>query len=151
MNEIGGESPYLSFGKGGYHRDPEGVARMIMEFSSTDNQLFLLAWLETTLIGALTLEASQRSRIRHRAELSITVSREFWSRGVAGLLISDCLEFVKGGRRIKKIELQVREDNERALRLYRRFGFEVEGILSRAIFTEGKFYAVQLMGLQILE
>jgi [ribosomal protein S18]-alanine N-acetyltransferase len=61
------------------------------------------------------------------AELeSIVVAERYQGRGLGGLLLSDCARQVKelGARRL---DLEVRESNAAAIRLYRAAGFEETG------------------------
>ena len=39
----------------------------------------------------------------------------------------------------KNIELEVYTDNEKAINLYKKFGFKVEGTLKDYVFGEGKY------------
>ena len=46
-----------------------------------------------------------------------------------------------------KINLSVREDNPRAIALYKKCGFEVEGISKNETYLDGKFFDIVNMGL----
>jgi RimJ/RimL family protein N-acetyltransferase len=48
---------------------------------------------------------------------------------------------------VRKLNLSVRADNQRALRLYRSLGFEAEGRTARALRVGGRFFAEVNMGL----
>lgn len=147
MNEVGGESDYLSFGRNEYGRSVEEVAAMIQAISSRDNELFLLAFVDDRLVGALMLEAAHRPRLRHAAELSITVRKEFWGSGVSSALMDACLEWLHRTKTLAKVNLRVREDHARAIRLYEKKGFVSEGVTARAMLVNGRFYTVRHMGL----
>jgi RimJ/RimL family protein N-acetyltransferase len=149
MNEIGGESDYLTFGSGEYGRTVEEVAAMIDAMSSRDNELFILAFVEDRLVGALMLESGHRPRVRHAAELSITLRQEYWGRGVGSALMDHALEWLRRARTIAKVNLRVREDHERAIKLYERKGFVSEGVSSRALLVGGRYYGVRHMGLTV--
>jgi putative acetyltransferase len=40
---------------------------------------------------------------------------------------------------LKKVHLTVRADNKRAIRLYSRFGFEIEGTFKKEMLLNGEF------------
>ena len=149
MNEIGGESDYLTFGRNEYGRPVEEVAAMIDAMSGKENELFILAFAEDRLIGALMLESGHRPRVRHVAELSITLRREFWGRGVGSALMDHSMAWLRRTGTIAKVNLRVREDHERAIKLYERKGFVSEGVSSRALYTGGQYHAVRHMGLTV--
>lgn len=58
-------------------------------------------------------------------------------------------QWAREGKVIKKINLRVREDNLNAMRLYERFGFVKEGLLTREFLVDGHFYSAVLMGLTL--
>ncbi len=149
MNAIGGESDYLTFGRDEYDRSVSDMVATIDKMSSHDNELFIVAVEGGQVIGALMLEAGQRPRVRHAVELSVTVRKEFWGRGVGSALIAYALDWVKRVRTITKVNLQVREDHEHAIRLYERKGFISEGTPSRALLVEGRYYSILQMGLGV--
>ena len=48
---------------------------------------------------------------------------------------------------IKKITLNVLETNEKAINLYRKFGFKTEGILENdKVLSDGQYYNTVVMG-----
>ena len=57
----------------------------------------------------------------------IGVKREFQGKGIGSLLIKAVIDLCKRGG-ISEVLLEVSEENERALNLYRKFGFFEEGI-----------------------
>jgi ribosomal protein S18 acetylase RimI-like enzyme len=48
---------------------------------------------------------------------------------------------------ITRIELTVREHNTNAIALYRRFGFEIEGLQRNAVCIDGEYENVYAMSL----
>jgi putative acetyltransferase len=47
---------------------------------------------------------------------------------------------------LTRLELEVYTDNEAAIRLYERFGFEVEGTLRQHAFRDGQYVDSHMMG-----
>ena len=58
-------------------------------------------------------------------------------------IISDTVEIVK------KINLRVRSDNERAIQLYKHKGFIIEGTIRKEIILNGNYYDHHWMGLEL--
>ncbi|MBC7123627.1 MAG: GNAT family N-acetyltransferase, partial [Pseudothermotoga sp.] len=46
----------------------------------------------------------------------------------------------------KKIQLEVMANNERAIRLYEKFGFEIEGRKKKAILLDDEYVDLLVMG-----
>lgn len=58
----------------------------------------------------------------HRAELSIAVRKRYWGQGIGSMLMKELIQYAKENG-IEIINLDVRKDNEQAIRLYEKFGF----------------------------
>ena len=56
---------------------------------------------------------------------------------------------IQGTGVIRKINLRVHVNNLRAIKLYERFGFKVEGRITREYSVDGQFYDNLAMGLHI--
>ena len=48
--------------------------------------------------------------------------------------------------RLTRLRLTVHEDNEIAIHLYQKFGFKIEGRESKAIYKDGKYMDILIMG-----
>ena len=70
---------------------------------------------------------SPRLRRRHAAGLGICVARERQRQGLGSEMMRRLLDWSDNWAGYLRIELSVYTDNERAIALYRRFGFEMEG------------------------
>ena len=67
-------------------------------------------------------------------------------RGIGSALMQATLDDARA-RGLTRIELTVRIDNERAKRLYEKFGFVVEGLCRRHMRIRGKYYDSHYMAL----
>ncbi|WP_052045184.1 GNAT family N-acetyltransferase [Caloranaerobacter azorensis] len=89
-----------------------------MIYYNSDNKLFLIAEIEGEIVGNLSFKGSNRRRLKHAGEFGISVKKEYWNMGIASQLIKELIEWAKSSGIIKKINLKVMEDNERAINLY---------------------------------
>jgi putative acetyltransferase len=85
-------------------------------------------------------------RLSHTREVGMTVAAEAQGAGVGRALLDALLDLGDRFLGLRRIELTVYEDNERALRLYRDAGFEEEGRKRAFAFREGGYADVILMG-----
>ena len=79
----------------------------------------------------------------------MTVRREYWGRGIGTLLVQTMLGWARAGGKVRKVNLRVRTDNQRAIRLYEKMGFRREGVHTRDLLIHGQFVACLAMGLEI--
>lgn len=106
----------------------------------TDNVYGLVACAEQELVGSLGLVLNDRSpRRRHVAQLGMAVHDEWQGQGVGSELLKAALELADRWLNLSRIELSVYTDNEPAIRLYKRFAFEIEGRLRKDAFRDGVF------------
>jgi RimJ/RimL family protein N-acetyltransferase len=59
------------------------------------------------------------------------------------------IDWGKDSKVIRKFNLRVRDDNTRAIKLYKKLGFIEEGITTREFYINGKFFDFVRMGLCI--
>jgi putative acetyltransferase len=108
--------------------------------ASDSDSLHLVALHDGKVIGCAGLQAMGPSpRRRHVAGLGMAVAAEWQSRGVGTELLRRLLEWADNWIGYQRIELTVYTDNEPALRLYRRFGFEIEGRLRAFALRDGSY------------
>lgn len=113
--------------------------------SSILEKIFLFE-IKNKIVGMCSIEGINKIRIKHRVDLAITVLKNYWGNKIGEKLIDYAINYCKSNS-IKKIELTVRIDNKRALKLYKKFGFEIEGEIKNFIYLNGNYYNCYYMGL----
>lgn len=94
--------------------------------SGTDLPLVAVAGGE--VVGSAGLHAAGPAlRRRHVMHLGLAVAPQAQGRGVGKALMAALIDYADNWGQVLRIELGVFVDNERALKLYQRFGFEIEG------------------------
>lgn len=127
MLKILDETPFLSGGSEEFRVSLEEEIAFLRRRETDVRDCLIGAWLDGKLVGTVSVAAvSDRKRLRHRAVLGISVLREAWGRGVGTMLMDAAVQTAQAAG-FRQLELEVAADNERALRLYRRFGFEEYG------------------------
>lgn len=149
MLAIGGESDNLTFGKGELKMTLEAEENFIEDINSKDNEIMLIVLLENKIIASAALRAGDRNRVKHVGEFGITVRKAYWGLGIGSALLNYLIEWARSTRIIRKINLRVRDDNENAIKLYKKCGFQQEGLITREFCIEDRFYDAIAMGLEI--
>jgi RimJ/RimL family protein N-acetyltransferase len=144
---ISGESDFLSFGPGEFELSQAEEEDVLHTFRHAENQLYLVGLVDGVFVSALTFAAAPRTRVRHSGEMGLSVLKEYWGLGIGSLMIDTFLGWARGTGIVTKVNLRVRSDNARAIRLYERKGFLVEGTLRNEILLDGTYYDQYWMGL----
>jgi putative acetyltransferase len=96
------------------------------------------------MIGVHTFP--NRPRRRHVGVIGITVHDDWQGKGVGTALMRAGVDLADNWLNLTRLELEVYTDNEAAIRLYERFGFEVEGTLRQHAFRDGQYVDSHMMG-----
>jgi len=110
------------------------------------SDLLLVAEAEGALVGNAGLNpVGPALRRRHAMHLGITVAKGWQGRGVGTQLMATLLDAADRWLGCLRIELTVFTDNEAAIALYRKFGFEIEGTHRAYALRDGRYADVLAM------
>jgi putative acetyltransferase len=120
------------------HPSPETWRRRLAD--ADPGNTFLVAVSGTEIVGTLGLHSFPHlPRRAHAAFLGMGVRDSWQGRGVGTALMREVIPMADRWLNLSRLELNVYTDNEAGIRLYRKFGFEVEGTLRRFAFRDGAF------------
>ena len=148
-NVVGGETDFLSFGKDEFKKEREEYEAYIETVSKEENSIMLLATIDSQIVSIATINSSQKERTKHVGTLGIVISETYTGLGLGKILMNELSEFANQNGITKKISLVTREDNVVAIELYKKLGFEVEGVLKKDNLIRGQYYDTIAMGLFI--
>jgi len=143
------ESDFTTMAPGEFSLTEEEEADLMQKYRAADDRLFLVAMIDGALVGSLNFSAGTRVRLRHRGSFGVGVRRHEWGNGIASRLIDTMIGWARGVPTLKKINLQVRADNERGIQLYYRKGFVLEGTIAKDHYVDGVYHDVHCMGLDL--
>ncbi|OXX83770.1 hypothetical protein AVM15_08595 [Paraclostridium benzoelyticum] len=149
LNIIGGESDFITFGKNEFSMSVEAEQDYIERINSMDNSKNVLIIIEDEIVGIASITSVQKERMKHNGTLGISIRKKYWGIGLGSDIMAYLIDWAKSNKITKKINLLVREDNIRGVKLYEKFGFEKEGLLKKDIRVNGVYYNTIAMGLYI--
>jgi putative acetyltransferase len=79
------------------------------------------------------------------ADCGVSVHPDYWNQGVGSALIGTVVDLADNWLNIERIELDVFFDNAAAIRVYEKFGFEIEGTKRKYAFREGEYVDTHVM------
>ncbi|MFT5431596.1 MAG: putative acetyltransferase [Myxococcota bacterium] len=97
------------------------------------------------IVGTLGLHTARHVRRRHAAEIGMAVHEDWTGKGIGSALLEEALETADAWFGLIRLELSVFIDNEAAVALYTKHGFEVEGCLQKYAFRDGRYEDVFTM------
>lgn len=117
--------------------------------SLSENDHMLIAEVEESgmkkTVGVITLSVSKNPRTRHCGSIGIMVHRDYQGKGIGRALFNKIIDLADNWLMLVRLELCVFVDNERAINLYKSFGFEIEGRKKYAAVRNGKYEDEYLM------
>ncbi len=146
LNTVGGETDYLTFGKDGMRLSLEQEMAFIDAKRKDESQLFIVGTVDEEIVATLGIVTGKRKRISHCGEFGMSVSKDYWNLGIGSLMMDYLQDWVERRGIIKKINLLVRTDNIRAINLYLKKGFLVEGRNRNGMQIDGEFFDFYYMG-----
>lgn len=148
-NFVGGETSYLSFEKDEYPMNVDEQREEIVSLKDKKASIMLLAMDGDEITGIATIHSSAKIKARHDGELGIVVAKKYQGQGIGTELIRQLIEWAKGNGVTTRISLDTRADNVKAVELYMKFGFIVEGCRKNSTLLDGKYYDLYVMGMMI--
>lgn len=121
-----------------YPTEERWAAQLAGTGAADKADLSLVAELNGEVVASAGLYAAGTAlRRRHVMGLGISVAQAAQGQGVGTALMAALCEYADRWLNTLRIELTVYTDNEMALRLYRRFGFEIEGTFKAYAMRDG--------------
>ena len=100
----------------------------------------LVAEADGEVVGNAGLHSASKSpRRRHAGSLGMSVRDDWQGKGVGTALMAAIVDLADNWMGYRRLELTVYTDNEAAIALYRKFGFEVEGTLREYALRNGLY------------
>lgn len=114
-------------------REPEEITMTLEEerdFIKAQNEsssnLMLLGFLDGKHVGNCSFFGNVQSRYQHRANMAIALYKKYTGMGIGTVMLNKLIGAAKEAG-LEQMELEVVADNEKAIGLYRKMGFEVYG------------------------
>ncbi|WP_455149230.1 N-acetyltransferase family protein [Schaalia odontolytica] len=127
MRRTHSETDYLLSYPDEQGTDDEREARSLAETERSDDGVELVAVVDGKIVGSAGVEAvGSRRKVAHRARFGISILKEYWGMGIGRVLMDASIDCARQAG-YTQLELEVVADNERAVSLYRRAGFEEYG------------------------
>ncbi|OPZ85862.1 MAG: putative acetyltransferase YhhY [Firmicutes bacterium ADurb.Bin419] len=113
------------------------MAQRINE-SISNSSFLMIAEDNFEIVGFLSADRGFANRIKHSAYVVVGILKEHSGQGIGTSLFNKLIEWADMNR-ISRLELTVMSNNEKAMNLYKKFGFEVEGVKKKSMKIDDKY------------
>ena len=131
------ETNNMMFEVGERPNDISKVINNIENIKKTGSAVFL-AYMEGRCAGFLLANRGNLKRIRHGAYIVIGILKVHQNKGIGSALFDKLTEWAENNA-IKRLELTVMTHNHAGINLYKKYGFEIEGIKKCAMFVNNVY------------
>jgi putative acetyltransferase len=93
---------------------------------------------EQRIVGSASLSFNQKEVFRHKGELAIAVHDDYQDMGIGTAMLKHLLNIARM-KKLTKVFLLVDTGNDRAIHIYKKAGFEIEGKLRNEKYYKGQY------------
>lgn len=144
INSVAAERVYTPIDR--FPHDVDWERNYIQEHvKEKKDRLIAVAVLEGKIVGVCDLHPGRHETNRHVGGLGMSVVKDYREIGVGTAMMKYLMDWAKD-HNVEKLYLSVFSTNRRAINLYKKFNFQVEGKRGRQYKIEGKYVDEVLMG-----
>lgn len=142
---IDSESNFMLFGKDERKMTVQSIRKQLGIWKKSLNSNMFVGILNGEFAGFVLVIGGPSPRASHRASLVIGVREAFYGKSVGTSLMKKAESWAKETN-ILRIELTVVEDNSRAIKLYEKMGYSIEGTRTNSLKIDDEFVTELYMG-----
>lgn len=124
----------------------EAEQAFITSATTPPNSTLLIAEEGEEIVGVADFRGAAQPRQAHGGEIGISVARERRGSGVGTALLEALIAWARESD-IHRLEIRAHSNNPRALALYRRLGFEDEGLLRHDVTWRGAYHDTHVLSM----
>jgi len=150
LKVVGAETDFLLCDENGIDGlTLEGEQEWITATLEAANTKMFVGVVDGEIVLVCDVRAAARKRISHVGGVAISIKRDYWRLGIGSIAMQEMIDFARSTNALRTLTLEVREGNERAIALYKRFGFREIGRHKGRINVRGTYYDEILMDLPL--
>jgi RimJ/RimL family protein N-acetyltransferase len=144
LNSIDLDTEFLLWEPGERTITPEAVKNQIRN-ANPQARFHYVAVASDKVVGFLVGIRGTQKRVQHKADFTMGVLSSFGGNGIGKALLQEFEAWARKNE-LKRIELAVMSHNKRAIELYEKRGFNLEGSRKSSILIRGQFVDENIMG-----
>jgi len=137
-NKIDGETKFMMFEQGERLTTLEEQRDIIKQVISKSNDIIFVADDNGDLVGYIGAYGGEFKRNAHSIYIVIGIRYEYTGKGIGTSLLGKLDEWA-GKHKIHRLELTAISNNLSAIALYKKMGFEIEGIKKHSLCVDSSY------------
>lgn len=143
MKTVSGQTDYLSRYPEEWDNDKSRQEGYINFLRTSSDVLSIICFIGGQIVGNCEIKFNRGIKTRHRGVVFITVLQKYWGLGIGSAMFTELISTAKA-HECEIIELDVVEGNQRAIELYKKFGFSVVASKPKALKLKDGTYCTEL-------
>lgn len=127
-----------SFSPGEFTRTVDEERERIERVLASDNSHMLVAVVDNEVVGVCACFGGVRAH-RRTTGLGITIQAAWRNQGIGTALMEAMIQWARDNPAVHRLDLSVYTHNAHAIHLYRKLGFQEEGVRKEAYFKDGQY------------
>lgn len=116
-------------------------------FSGNNKNHSFVLFVDDSICGYIIARPKDDIRSSHIAKISMALDPNYFGRGLGSEMLDFLIKYLRKWTFIKQIQLTVLTNNERAIKLYKKFDFRKVGTLEKNTLVKGNLEDVDVMQL----
>lgn len=144
LKQLDNETKFMLYEPGERTTTVEEAEANIDE-ADKSGSLILVAEVDGRIVGFLSADKGFANRIKHSAYIVIGILDGYSGMGIGNSLFTEMEKWAVSNK-ITRLELTVMCHNERAVKLYKKMGFVIEGTKKNSLVVDGQYVDEYYMG-----
>lgn len=144
--QLDNETKFMLYEPGERKRDVDKIRSMIKD--AHQSSFIYIVEDNGKLVGFLLAKRGHVNRIKHRAYIVIGIIKSYTGKGIGKRLLNE-LDNWATDNGVTRLELTVMKHNERAINLYKKMGYKVEGVKEKSFVVDenyvDEYYMAKIM------
>jgi RimJ/RimL family protein N-acetyltransferase len=138
FEQLDSETSFLLFEPGERNPSLERQEKRLEQILASEQERMWVVTDEQQIVGYLGLRRGNANRTRHAAVIALGLLQTYCGQGWGTRLLQQAEAWARE-HRIRRLGLTVMVHNERALRLYLKQGFAIEGLQKDSLLVDGNY------------
>lgn len=136
MNQMDHETKYMLYEPDEREKNIPLLTNIIQ--NANENGFLKVAEIDNTLVGYISAQRENLKRTKHCAYIVVGILKNYHNQKIGSTLFELLLDWAKTNH-IKRLELTVLCENESAIHVYKKYGFEIEGTRYNSTLLDGEY------------